>query len=153
MKLDQQMTAFLMKNHSAAMTTLMRDGTPHTVRVGVALVDGRIWSSGTQARLRTVHVRRDPRSTLFVFDDAWSYLTLECRVTILDGPQVPDQSIRLFEVMQAHLDPAPSPGTLMWNGHETPIAEFRRLMVEEKRLIYEFEPLRSYGPYLPAPSS
>jgi uncharacterized pyridoxamine 5'-phosphate oxidase family protein len=77
--------AFLDKNHSAAMTTLRAEGTPHSVRIGVAVVDGKIWSSGTQGRLRTKHLRRDPRSTLFVFDNAWRWLTLECRVNMLDG--------------------------------------------------------------------
>ena len=126
--ISEQMRAYLEKNHSAAMTTLTRDGTPHTVRVGVALVDGKIWSSGTQARLRTVHVRRDPRSTLFVFDDQWSYLTLECRVAILEGPDVPEQSIRLFEVMQRNVVPPPSSGMLLWYGREVPREEFRQLM-------------------------
>ena len=74
------------------MTTLRRDGTPHTVRVGVALVDGKIWSSGTQARARTRHLRRDPRSTLFVFDNEWRWLTLECRVNILEGPTCRDRT-------------------------------------------------------------
>ena len=68
------------------MTTLRTDGTPHVARVGVALVDGKVWSSGTQTRLRTKHLRRDPRSTLFVFDAEFRWLALESRVTILDGP-------------------------------------------------------------------
>ena len=61
MNLDEKAIAFLEKNHSAAMTTLRRDGSPHTVRVGVALVEGRLWSSGTKDRVRTKHLRRDPR--------------------------------------------------------------------------------------------
>jgi hypothetical protein len=36
--------AFLDKTHSAAMITLRADGTPHAVRVGVALVDDKLWS-------------------------------------------------------------------------------------------------------------
>lgn len=66
--MDSTKMAFLEKNPSAAMITLKRDGTPHSVRVGVAVVDGKIWSSGTADRARTGHLRCDPRSTLFVFD-------------------------------------------------------------------------------------
>jgi uncharacterized pyridoxamine 5'-phosphate oxidase family protein len=46
--LDDKAVAFLEKNHSAAMTTIRTDGSPHSVRVGVALVEGKLWSSGTQ---------------------------------------------------------------------------------------------------------
>ena len=60
--------AFLDEHRSAAMVTLRRDGTPHAVQVGVAVVDGALWSSGTARRARTRHLRRDPRATLFVFD-------------------------------------------------------------------------------------
>ena len=145
--LNPDARAFLESQHSAAMTTLRPDGTPHTVRIGLALVDGRIWSSGTQARVRTRHLRRDPRSTLFVFDANWRWLSLECRVRILDGDEAPRQHVRLFEVMQRGMTPAPSPGTLLWYGTERSVEHFLRIMVEERRLIYEFEPERIYGMY------
>ena len=145
--MDDAVRKFLEKHHSAAMTTLRSDGTPHTVRVGIALVDGKLWSSGTQTRKRTAWLRRDPRSTLMVFDDAWSYLTLECRVHILDGSEAPQQNLRLFQVMQADMNPAPAEGKILWYGQERTVDEFLRLMVEEQRLLYEFEPVRTYGIY------
>jgi len=145
--IDEGARAFLERNRSAAMTTLRRDGTPHTVRVGIAVVDGKIWSSGTQSRLRTRHLRRDPRSTLFVFDATWAYVALECRVNILEGPDVGQQSLRLFQAMQRDMSPAPSPGTITWYGGEKTFDEALTLFREEGRLIYEFEVLRSYGLY------
>jgi PPOX class probable F420-dependent enzyme len=147
--MDDAALAFLEKHASAAMTTLRADGTPHAVRIGVAVVDGKIWSSGTQARLRTKHLRRDARSTLFVFDNAWRWLTLECRVNILDGPDAPQLNLRLFEVMQR--DQTPAPGKILWYGAERTIDEFLQLMKDEGRLIYEFEVTRSYGMYGEAP--
>jgi hypothetical protein len=36
-------------------------------------------------------------------------------------------------------------GPLLWNGQETEEGAFKRKMVEEQRLIYEFEPRRVYG--------
>jgi hypothetical protein len=79
--LEERALKFVEEATSAAMITLRKDGTPHAARVGVGVVDGKIWSSGTQTRVRTKHLRRDPRATLFVFDTApdrsWRWLALE----------------------------------------------------------------------------
>jgi hypothetical protein len=117
------------------------------VRVGVALVDGRVWSSGTKHRVRTRHLRHDPRSTLFVFDGQWRWLSLDSTVTILEGPDAPEMSLRLFQTMQQGMDPGPTPGTVLWEGTERSPEEFLRIMAEEQRLIYQFEVIRSYGLY------
>lgn len=123
------------------MITLRGDGTPVAARVGVALVDGKLWSSGTQDRARTRWLRRDPRSTLFVYDPTgFAYLNIESRVRILAGPDVPEQSVRLFRAMQNR----PS-GPLAWFGGELSEGDFLRKMEEERRLIYEFEPERISG--------
>jgi len=140
MPLNDQQRAFVEQTRSAAMITLKPNGTPAAVRCGVALVDGKLWSSGTQDRVRTRHLRRDPRSTLILFDAGYSYLTIESRVSILEGPDVAELSVRLFRVMQRR----PS-GPLSWFGGEKSEEEFVRTMEEERRLIYEFEPLRAYG--------
>ena len=66
------------------MITIGESGFPKPVRVGIALVDGKLWSSGTQHRVRTWRLRRDPRCTLFVFDQAFRWLALETTVTILE---------------------------------------------------------------------
>jgi PPOX class probable F420-dependent enzyme len=141
MDLTAEQRAFLEAHHSAAMVTLRRDGTPHAVRVGVALVDGAIWTSGTAGRARTRQLRRDPRCTLFVFDGRGSWLTLEGVVTILDGPEAPDQSLRLFRVMQGRSGSEP----LAWFGGELTPDEFLGAMAAEGRLIYELDVRRAYG--------
>lgn len=147
MALTERELAFLEQNRSAAMATVREDGSPHVVRVGVAVVDGRIWSSGTRSRVRTRHLRRDPRATLFVFDGQWRGLSLDSTVTILEGPDAPHNSLRLFQTMQRGMDPGPSPGAVLWEGTERSAEEFLRIMVEEQRLIYQFEVVRSYGLY------
>jgi hypothetical protein len=140
-QLSDQQRAFLERNHAAAMITLHPDGTPAAVRCGVALVDGKLWSSGTHERRRTRHVRQDPRATVFVFESGgYSYLTLESRVTILEGPDAAEMSVRFFRVIQNR----PS-GPLLWGGAEKTEAEFLQAMLDEHRLIYEFEPFRAYG--------
>ena len=141
MDLNEQQRAFLEKARGAAMITLRADGSPVAVRVGVALVDGKLWSSGTHDRARTRWLRRDPRSTLFVYDPAgFGYLNIESRVRILEGPQAPEQNMRLFRVMQGR-----PTGQLAWFGSEKSEEEFLQTMIDERRLIYEFEPVRVSG--------
>ena len=140
MTLTERDIAFLEDHHAAAMITVAGDGVARTARIGVALVDGKLWSSGTRDRVRTKRLRRDPRCTLFVFDPGFAWLTLETDVTILDGPDAPQLNVRLFRNMQDK--PA---GPLSWYGRDLDEAEFLEAMVEEGRLIYEFEVRRSYG--------
>jgi hypothetical protein len=140
MALSDDQLEFLRANPSAAMITVAADGMAKAVRIGVALVDGKLWSSGVPSRTRTRRLRRDPRCTLFVFDPGFLYLTLETTVTILDGPGAPDLHVRLFRQMQGRPD-----GPLGWFGRDLPEDEFRQTMVDEERLIYEFHVERAYG--------
>jgi hypothetical protein len=95
------------------MITVGDDGIARAVRVGIAMVDGKLWSSGTQDRARTRRLRQNPNCTLFVFDNTWSYLTLETTVRLLEGPDVPALSERLFRIMQNR-----PTGPLSWFGGE-----------------------------------
>jgi hypothetical protein len=140
MKLTDPELAFLQKNHSAAMITMSPDGVPKVARVGVALIDGKLWSSGTADRIRTKRLRSDPRCTLYVHDNIFSFLALETTVTILDGPDAAAQSLRLFRVMQGK-----PTGPLSWFGGELEEPDFLAHMESEQRLIYEFEPHHTYG--------
>lgn len=133
---------FVAGHSAAAMVTVGEDGLPKVARVGVALVDGALWSSGTRDRVRTPRLRRDPRCTLFVFDPGFAWLALETTVRILDGPDAARDSLRLFRQMQGRPD-----GSLSWFGRELDEAEFLGVMAEEGRLIYEFSVQRSYGMY------
>jgi PPOX class probable F420-dependent enzyme len=129
---DERNSNFLQSNHSAIMVTLKKDGTPHVARVGVGLVDGRLQSSGTKTRVRTSHLRRDPRATLCVLsnDNPWAWLGAECRVTIHDGPDAAERNLALYRVLA---------------GEPEDLDEYMQAMRDEQRLIYEFEILRTYG--------
>lgn len=131
---------FLQRNHAAAMITVDSGGVAKTARVGVAMVDGRLWSSGTADRVRTRRLRRDPRCTLFVFSNSFRWLSIESTVSILDGPQAPELNVRLFRVMQDR-----PTGPLSWFGGDLDEDAFRARMVEEGRLVYEFAVERTYG--------
>jgi PPOX class probable F420-dependent enzyme len=143
---DERVTAFIDQNPAAAMITLRPDGTPHSARVGVGVVDGKIWSSGTQTRVRTKHLRRDPRCHLFVFDTSPNpkWLGLDTEVTILDGPDAPELNLRLMQTMQKGRAPE---GMVAWFGGVLSEDEFLKTMRDERRLVYEFHPTRAYGYY------
>ena len=140
MKLTDSEVTFLEKNHSAAMVTVNSDGIAKVARVGVALIDGKLWSSGTADRVRTKRLRSDPRCTLYVHDNIFSFLALETTVTILDGPDAAELNLRLFRVMQGK-----PTGPLSWFGGEYEEEAFLAHMQSEQRLIYEFEPHHTYG--------
>jgi PPOX class probable F420-dependent enzyme len=130
---DDKVKSFLEQNGQAVMTTLRRDGTPHMARVLVALVNGKLWSSGTQDRVRTKHLRRDPRCGLFVMgSNRYEWMGLDTEVTILDGPDAAEKNLELYRVAA---------------GDPDDVEEYLAAMVKEKRLIYEFEVKRSYGQF------
>jgi PPOX class probable F420-dependent enzyme len=125
---------FLESHHGAIMATLKEDGGPHVARVGVALMGDVLWSSGTNGRVRTGHLRRDPRATLCVLDSSnpWAWMGVESRVRVLDGPDAPQLNLELYRKLA---------------GEPDDVEEYLSAMVEEGRLIYEFTIGRTYGPY------
>ncbi len=132
--MELRVREFLETNHAAVMTTIKADGRPHVARIGVGLVEGKLWSSGTQTRVRTKHLRRDPRATLFVMGrGAQQWLGLETTVTILDGPDAVEQNLQLY--------------LLLAGRPPDDLDEYRQAMVDEQRLIYEFAVERAYGQY------
>lgn len=140
MLISPEHLAFVESHQSAAMITIGTDGTPKAARVGLAVVDGRIWSSGTRDRVRTDRLRRDPRCTLYVHDAAFAWVALETTVSILEGPDVGAQSVALFRMMQRK-----PTGPLSWFGGEHEEDDFVKVLEAEGRLIYEFEVTKSYG--------
>ena len=142
MPLSPEDVEFLLIEHSAAMITVGADGKPKVARCGVALVDGRLWSSGKQDRVRTQRLRRHPQCKLYVHATSPAWRGFETTVTLLDGPDAPELNLRLFRVMQGR--PA---GPLWWYGHELDETTFVDQMRAEQRLVYEFEVERSYGPW------
>jgi hypothetical protein len=140
MELTSTQKTFIELNRSAAMITVGDDGYAKAIRVGVAVIDGRIWSSGTVDRVRTGRVRHDPRCTLFIFGSGYETLTLETKVSIIEDNEAVDGSVRLFREMQGRPE-----GPLTWYGRELGEEDFRQAMVEERRLIYVLTPVKAYG--------
>lgn len=132
---------FVADHRAAAMITVDAKGIPKPVRISYQVMDGKIWSSGTQDRVRTRRLRQDPRSTLFIWDEVFDFLTLHTTVTILDGPDAADLNLRYFRQLQSKPE-----GPLSWFGQgEFDDDGFRDQMAAAGRLIYEFEPLSAFG--------
>ena len=130
--MDDKVREFLERHHHTIMTTVKKNGMPHVARIDVGLVDGKLWSSGTQTRVRTKHLRRDPKAALAVLDyeGGYRWLGLECNVTILEGDDAPELNLKLYRTIAKEPDD---------------VDEYLEAMVKEQRLIYEFEIVKSYG--------
>lgn len=129
--MDERVRQFLEEVHTGAMVTVRPNGSAHVARVTVGLVDGKVWSTGTRNRVRTRHLRTNPRATFFLFDPrSRRWLGLEGRVTILDGPDTPEKCLAFRRATgQPPAD----------------VDAFLREMVEQERVIYELEVERVYG--------
>lgn len=133
--------AFLQANRAAAMITVGKDGWPKPARIVFQVVDGKIWSSGTRNRVRTKRVLKDPRVTLYVHEPTFNFLALEANVTVLDDETTLDDSVKYFTQLGGG-----APFKL--NGKEfADEASFRDFLVEQERILYQFEPVRFWGTY------
>jgi hypothetical protein len=140
MPLSAADVSFIEANPSAAMITLAADGTAKAVRVSVAIVDGKLWSTGTVDRARTRRLRDDPRSTLFVFESNHGYRSLETTVTIIDGQAGIDANVRLFRALRHRPQ-----GPINFFGTEYDEDAFRAVLANDGRIVYEFDVVRSSG--------
>ena len=129
--MDERTTKLLERTHTAAMVTVRPNGSAHVARVSVGLVDGKLWSTGTRNRVRTKHLRANPRATFFVFDPkSRLWVGLEGRVTIHDGPDAPQKALAFRRAI----------------GQEPEdVDAFLREMVEVERVVYELSVERTYG--------
>lgn len=132
--MDPAVEAFLEEHHSAIIATVRKSGVPHVARISCGLVDGELWSSGTETRVRTGHLRRDNRATLCVVDDAdrYRWMGLETTVDILDGPDRAELNLKLYRVLA---------------GEPDDLGEYMEAMEKEQRLIYRFNVVKAYGQF------
>lgn len=131
--MDDRVRPFLEKHSAAVVATIKEDGAPHVARVAIAPMGDVLWSSGTQTRVRTRHLRRDPRATLLVLGSGpYEWMGIESHVRILDGDDAPELNLRLYRALA---------------GEPKDIEEYLAAMVRERRLVYEFTIDRTYGQF------
>jgi PPOX class probable F420-dependent enzyme len=129
--LSQRQRDFLVANHSAIMATVDDRGRPHAVPVLCALVDGRLWSSGTERRVRTRYLAARPFASLTVLGQGFGgeWLTISGPVETRRDHRVED-NLRLYRAATGR-DP-------------DDLEEYRAAMVAERRLVYVLTPERVY---------
>jgi PPOX class probable F420-dependent enzyme len=129
--LSEQQHAFLEANHTAVMATTDARGRPHVVPVLCALIDGELWSSGTEGRVRTRHLDERPYATLTVLHKGFwgEWLTVAGPVAVRRAAGVED-NLRLYRAATGR-DP-------------DDLEEYRSAMVAERRLVYALAPERVY---------
>ena len=129
--LSQRQRAFLEANHSAIMATVDDRGRPHAVPVLCALVGGRLWSSGTERRVRTRYLAARPFASLTVLGKGFGgeWLTVSGPVETRRDHRVED-NLRLYRAATGR-DP-------------DDLEEYRAAMVAERRLVYILTPERVY---------
>ncbi len=118
-----EMLALLADNNRGVMITVGRDGTPHSVPVLYALDRETILISGTEGRVRTSNIERDPRCVVTVFDKGnWFRWVTACgRATIRRDDPVAENE-RLYQMITGK-----PPDNL---------DEYREAMVRERRIVY-----------------
>ena len=129
--LSARQRAFLEVNHRAVMATVDDRGRPHAVPVLCALIDGRLWSSGTDLRVRTRYLAARPFASLTVLGQGFGgeWLTVSGTVETRRRHRVED-NLRLYRAVTDR-DP-------------DDLEEYRAAMVAERRLVYVLTPERVY---------
>lgn len=119
------------------LITIRSDGRPQSSDIVYDLDDGAFVISVIEGRAKTANLRRDPRAVLHVSDAAaWSYVsfdgTVELLPTAVSGDDATcDALVRYYERVSG----GPHPD---WE-------EYRRAMVDERRLVVRFTPKSATG--------
>ena len=129
--LSEHHRSFLAANHTAVMATVDDRGRPHAVPVLCALIDGRLWSSGTDLRVRTRYLEARPHASLTVLAKGFwgEWLGVSGPVEIRRDRRVED-NLRLYRAVTGR-DP-------------DDLAAYRAAMVTERRLVSVLTPERVY---------
>ncbi len=118
------------------LATLKKDGRPQLSNVMYAVSNGVIRVSVTNDRAKTANLRRDSRASLYVGrEDGWAYLVIEGEAELSDVATAADDAVveELVDLYRALQGEHPD-----WD-------EYRRAMVEDRRLVVRLHPARAYG--------
>ena len=119
------------------LITIRADGRPQSSDIVYDLDDGAFVVSVIEGRAKTANLRRDPRAVLHVSDAAsWSYVSFDGTVELAPTASSPgdatcDALVRYYERVTGKPHPD-------W-------AEYRRAMVDERRLVVRFTPRTATG--------
>lgn len=133
---DDALIDLVAKGRKGVLVTLKSDGRPQLSNVLYAFADGVIRVSVTETRAKTRNARRDARVSLHVTsDDFWSYAVVEGDAELTPVATAPDDAtveelVDLYRALQGEHE--------NWD-------EYRRSMVEDRRLVLRIPVGRVYG--------
>ena len=138
---SDDIAGLLASRRTGTLATLRRDGRPQLSVVTFAWYpddEGReiVRISTVDGRAKVANLRRDPRATFLVADDTgWSYAVVEGTVE-LSPVAVFDDDDTVEELVRVYRDAA---------GDHPDWAEYRRVMVEDQRLVARLVVEHAYG--------
>lgn len=128
--------------HNGVLVTLKRDARPQLSNITYVVgSDGLIRVSVTDGRAKAANLRRDPRASLYVTrPDFWAYFVIEATAELSPPAASPHDATvdELVDVYRAAQGEHPD-----WE-------EYRRVMVEDRRLVVRLHPERAYGMWSPS---
>lgn len=136
--LDPKLLETLKSRNLGVLVTIKRDGRPQLSNINFGYDEARalIKISITDGRAKTHNARRDPRVSLHVSStDGWSYAVVEGEAELSEVAAAPDDAAveELVELYRAVGGEHPD-----WD-------DYRRAMVEDKRLVMRIPISRVYG--------
>ncbi len=129
--------AFVRDRNQGVLVTTKRDGRPQLSNITYVVGDdGVIRISVTASRAKTVNASRDPRVSLYVTrDDFWAYAVIEGRAELT--PVATDPADATVEELVEYYRTA--------RGEHPDWDDYRRVMVDDGRLVLRVHPERAYG--------
>jgi PPOX class probable F420-dependent enzyme len=116
--------AFVRDNHHAVLVTRRGDGRLQTSPIACGLHDdGRVAISVTEDRAKTKNLRRDPRATLCVLNDAFfgAWVQIDGTTEIVPMPEALDGLVALYrQISGEHPD---------WDDYARAMARDRRVLL------------------------
>ncbi len=128
--------AWAAQRTGCVLVTIRKDGRPQSSDVAYWLHEGVFDISVTDGRAKTANLRRDPRAVLHITERAeWAYLSFDGTVELLPVAADPDDAtvdalVAYFRGVQGEHDD--------WD-------DYRRAMVDDRRLIARFTPASVVG--------
>ncbi len=114
---------FLEENNRGVLAVVGRGGNPHLSPIFFALMDGKIRISSAWDRVKTKHLKQDPRASLCALTEEFHpYLTVEGKIELLSDPDG-RKNLDLYQAITG--------------GPPKNLAEYFEAMKREKRLVYE----------------
>lgn len=128
--------SFATERRQGVLTTIRANGRPQLSNILYVMEAGVATISVTDDRAKTKNLRRDPRASLYVLgDNFWAYVVLEGNAELSEVAAGPDDAVvdRLVAMYRSAQGEHPD-----WD-------EYRRHMVEQRRLVLTFTPEYAYG--------